>query len=184
VAPLDAALRYNFAVFRSPADRAAGYGRRPRSCAAAYTGVLAGGARRGRRQRVTQPASQVAVPRFRRGSVMPSAHQLGPFMAETPPTEFFIQGITKEGKTFRPSDWSERLAGVMAQFGPGASGRNAYMKYSLYVRPTIVSGIKCVIVDTRLRDLEPMAFDFVMNFARDNNLVVTEACELHLGKHP
>ncbi|MBA5828277.1 DUF3579 domain-containing protein, partial [Escherichia coli] len=35
-------------------------------------------------------------------------------MAETPPTEFFIQGITKDGKKFRPSDWSERLAGVMA----------------------------------------------------------------------
>ncbi|WP_175662743.1 DUF3579 domain-containing protein [Burkholderia ambifaria] len=104
-------------------------------------------------------------------------------MAETPPTEFFIQGITKEGKTFRPSDWSERLAGVMAQFGPGASGRNAYMKYSLYVRPTIVGGVKCVLVHARLRELEPMAFDFVMNFARDNELVVTEACELHLGKH-
>ncbi|AOK30446.1 hypothetical protein WS67_23355 [Burkholderia singularis] len=99
-------------------------------------------------------------------------------MAETLPTEYFIQGITKDGKKFRPSDWSERLAGVMSCFGPGASGPNARLKYSLYVRPTMIGDVKCVIVDSRLRDIEPMAFDFVMNFAKDNHLVVTEACEL------
>ena len=107
----------------------------------------------------------------------PGRH-LGNHMAETPPTEFFIQGITKDGKKFRPSDWSERLAGVMACFGPGASGPNARLKYSLYVRPTMLGDLKCVILDSRLRDIEPMAFDFVLNFAKDNNLVVTEACEL------
>jgi hypothetical protein len=25
--------------------------------------------------------------------------------------EVFIQGVTSSGKTFRPSDWAERLAG-------------------------------------------------------------------------
>jgi hypothetical protein len=94
------------------------------------------------------------------------------------PREFFIQGVTKEGKTFRPSDWSERLAGVMAAFGPGASGANARLKYSTYVRPEMFGNIKCVVVDERLRDMEPMAFDFVMNFARDNNLQVTEGCSM------
>ena len=41
-------------------------------------------------------------------------------------TQFFIQGITRDGKTFRPSDWAERLAGVMSSFRPGggtAAGR-------------------------------------------------------------
>uniref|UniRef100_UPI001A9F199D DUF3579 domain-containing protein n=1 Tax=Pseudomonas sp. 95_A TaxID=2813570 RepID=UPI001A9F199D len=52
------------------------------------------------------------------------------------------------------------------------------LQYSRYVRPTLLGDLKCVIVDARLRDVEPMAFDFVMNFAKDNNLVVTEACEL------
>jgi hypothetical protein len=99
-------------------------------------------------------------------------------MAAAPPTEYFIQGLTKDGKTFRPSDWSERLAGVMSCFGPGASGPNARLQYSLYVRPTLLGDLKCVVLDSRLRDTEPMAFDFVMNFAKDNNLVVTEACEL------
>jgi hypothetical protein len=102
-------------------------------------------------------------------------------MAEAAPTEFFIQGITSTGKRFRPSDWSERLAGVMACFGPGAKkGPNAYMQYSPYVRPTMIGDLKCVILDSRLRDIEPMAFDFVLNFAKDNDLVVTEACELQL----
>ena len=31
--------------------------------------------------------------------------------------EFVIVGLTKDGKRFRPSDWAERLCGVMSQFG-------------------------------------------------------------------
>ncbi|SAL27674.1 PhnO [Caballeronia choica] len=99
-------------------------------------------------------------------------------MAETIPTEYFIQGVTKSGRTFRPSDWCERLCGVMSAFGPGAKGPNARLQYSVYVRPTMLGNIKTVILDSRLRDIEPMAFDFVMNFAKDNDLLVTEACEL------
>ena len=45
-------------------------------------------------------------------------------------------------------------------------------------RQRVVGGIKCVIVNEALRDLEPMAWDFVMNFARDNDLQVSEACLL------
>jgi hypothetical protein len=99
-------------------------------------------------------------------------------MAEAPSTEYFIQGITKDGRKFRPSDWSERLAGVMSCFGPGVHGPNARLQYSSYVRPVVLGDLKCVILDSRLRDIEPMAFDFVLNFAKDNNLVVAEACEL------
>jgi hypothetical protein len=102
------------------------------------------------------------------------------YMADTPPTEYFIQGITSNGRKFRPSDWSERLAGVMSCYGPGARGPNARLQYSHYVRPTLIGDVKVVIVDSRLRDIEPMAFDFVMNFAKDNDLLVTEACELPL----
>jgi hypothetical protein len=101
-------------------------------------------------------------------------------MAESSPTEYFIQGITKSGKKFRPSDWSERLCGVMSAFGPKPKGPNAYMQYSIYVRPTIIGDTKAVIVDSRLRDIDPMAFDFVLNFASDNDLVVSAACELPL----
>ena len=96
------------------------------------------------------------------------------------PREFFIHGVTIHGRTFRPSDWAERLCGVMSGFRPGgiASGRDAAIGYSPYCRPTTVGGVKCVIVDERLRDIERMAFDFVMNFARDNELQVFEGCSL------
>jgi hypothetical protein len=35
--------------------------------------------------------------------------------------------------------------------------------------------VKCVIVSEELKGVEPMAWDFVMNFARDNNLQVIDA---------
>jgi uncharacterized protein DUF3579 len=92
------------------------------------------------------------------------------------PREFFIQGLGRDGKTFRPSDWAERLAGTMSGFrphGPGA-GAAAYIGYSPYCVPRFVAGVKGVVVNEALRDLEPMAWDFVMNFARDNDLVVVE----------
>jgi hypothetical protein len=94
--------------------------------------------------------------------------------------EVFIQGLTLDGKTFRPSDWAERLAGAMSSFRPGgtAMGRAAHIGYSPYCVPQVVGGIKCVVVNEALRELEPMAWDFVMNFARDNRLQVADACLL------
>src|SRR5262249_31017329 len=92
--------------------------------------------------------------------------------------EYFIQGITKEGKTFRPSDWAERLCGVMAQFRPEGDSGDPRYTYSPYVRPVIIGNVKNVVVDVRLREIEPKALDFVLNFARDNDLQVVEACYL------
>jgi hypothetical protein len=48
----------------------------------------------------------------------------------------------------------------------------------------VINGIKCVIVNEQLRDIEPMAWDFVMNFARDNQLQVAEACWLPETRPP
>jgi hypothetical protein len=94
------------------------------------------------------------------------------------PREFFIQGITLEGQPFRPSDWAERLAGAMSCFRPeGAQGGLAsFIGYSPLCVPRVINGVKCVIVSEALRDVEPMAWDFVMNFARDNRLQLSEAC--------
>jgi hypothetical protein len=92
------------------------------------------------------------------------------------PKELFIQGITHDGRTFRPSDWAERLAGVMCSFRPGGPQPGSHLSYSPWCVPTVINGIKCVVVRAELRDAEVMAWDFVMNFARDNNLQVAEAC--------
>jgi Protein of unknown function (DUF3579) len=83
--------------------------------------------------------------------------------------EFVITGVTLAGKAFRPSDWAERLCGVMSAFGSG--GR---MQYSPYVFPITSAGVKCVVVDVRLKDIEPMAYSFLMNFAKDNELQVRQ----------
>ncbi len=90
--------------------------------------------------------------------------------------EVFIQGITHDGRTFRPSDWADRLCGVMSQFRPGGPQPGSHLNYSPWCVPTVVGGIKCVVVNVQLRDAEPMAWDFVINFARDNDLQMVEAC--------
>ena len=104
-----------------------------------------------------------------------SAAHLTP-MTVCKPRQFHIQGLTLDGQTFRPSDWSERLAGAMSCFRPGGvqGGIGAYIGYSPLCVPRLVDGIKCVIVSEELREVEPMAWDFVMNFARDNNLKLVE----------
>jgi hypothetical protein len=98
----------------------------------------------------------------------------------SPSRQFFVHGVTNAGRQFRPSDWAERLAGVLSCYRPGDAlrGRDAYIGYSPYVRPMTIGGVKCVLVDERLRDMERKAFDFVMSFAADNDLPVYEGCVL------
>jgi len=85
--------------------------------------------------------------------------------AADPAAELIIEGVTLNGKPFRPSDWAERLCGVMAAFGG-----DHRMQYSPYVHPVTASGVRCVVVDLRLEELEPMAYRFLLGFARDNEL--------------
>ena len=82
-------------------------------------------------------------------------------------SDFVICGVTRDGRGFRPSDWAERLCGVMSQFG--SDGR---MKYSHWVQPITSAGVRCVVVDARLREAQPLAWNFLLGFARDNDLQV------------
>ena len=95
-------------------------------------------------------------------------------MTPTEPRQFFIQGQTLDGRTFRPSDWAERLAGAMSCFRPGGAkgGIGSFIGYSPYCVPRLIDNVKNVIVDERLKALEPMAWDFVMNFARDKTVML------------
>ena len=93
-------------------------------------------------------------------------------MTPAPSQQFLIRGVTTEGRVFRPSDWAERLAGALSSFRPGGGvgGIGAHLGYSPYCVPQVVDGVKCVRVSEALRALEPMAWDFVIAFARDNQL--------------
>ena len=86
--------------------------------------------------------------------------------------EFTILGTTRDGKTFRPGDWSERLAGVMSLFRPGGAQRGSHLGYSPWCVPSLYEGGKCVIVRSGLRDHDVLAWDFCVNFALDNDLRV------------
>ena len=100
-------------------------------------------------------------------------------MVESPQikNEFFILGVTSDGKQFRPSDWAERLCGAMSIFQP-QGGRDAHLQFSPYVQPTFLNGVKAVAVDSALKGIEPLAYHFVCEFAKDNDLQVIEACIL------
>lgn len=87
---------------------------------------------------------------------------------------FVIVGLTSDGKKFRPSDWAERLCGVMSAFGAEKK-----MKYSPYVGPGDFNGQKAVFVDGSLNDVEPMAYRFMLSFAKDNDLQIVDGiCEI------
>ena len=96
-------------------------------------------------------------------------------MQSNNPKEVIILGVTISGQTFRPSDWSERLAGVMSSFRPGGAVPGDHLSYSPWCVPNTVDGKKCVIVHTDMRNDNVMAWDFVMGFARDNQLQVVKA---------
>ena len=73
---------------------------------------------------------------------------------------FVIVGRTSDGRTFRPSDWADRLCGIMSVFG--ADHR---MTYSPYVRPACnLRGDKTVLVDGKIHDIEPLAYNFLKGF--------------------
>ncbi len=112
-------------------------------------------------------------------------------MAELPQTrkeladEFFILGLTNDGRQFRPSDWAERLCGVMSCFRPeGSGGMDAHLKFSPFVHPTVVNGTKAVVVNNALRKVQPLAYHFLVDFAKDNDLQVVDACFVRLPDDP
>ena len=97
-------------------------------------------------------------------------------MANTSDGSFVIHGATNDGRPFRPSDWAERLCGIMSSFRPDAGGAQAHLTYSPYVLPGLAGEgadqVKCVNVEADLFELEPMAYQFMVTFAHDNRLKI------------
>ncbi len=95
-------------------------------------------------------------------------------LATPPIRSFVILGVTHEGAAFRPSDWADRLCGVMAGFRPAGAARTSHLGYSPYVTPGVRDGVKCVKVDARIYEIEKLAYHFLVGFARDNGLRVVD----------
>ena len=83
--------------------------------------------------------------------------------------EIFVQGLTKEGKQFRPSDWVDRMCSSFATFG-----ENRKLRYSPYLRPEVLNGVRCLAVDMKLKDVNPEGFEHVIQFADENQLNILD----------
>ncbi|MGL4231569.1 MAG: DUF3579 domain-containing protein, partial [Casimicrobium sp.] len=97
-------------------------------------------------------------------SVSPAPESAASHFVES---DLVIKGLTREGQQFRPSDWSDRLCGVMSAFGA-----DEQLRYSPLVQPALRDGIRCVIVKKELAGLEPRLFKFFLSFAVDNDLQI------------
>lgn len=81
--------------------------------------------------------------------------------------KIIIEGVTEQGKTFRPSDWAERMSGTMASF------KNSRIHYSPLLQPSVNNeGYKCVLLDPTLKESSPQVYQAIMAFARENNLKI------------
>lgn len=81
--------------------------------------------------------------------------------------EFVIQGVTKDGEVFRPSNWGERLSDMLS-----TTGNDGRVVYSSYVRPMLIQGVSSVVVRFSLETADPHAFELVRQFVSGNHLTV------------
>lgn len=81
---------------------------------------------------------------------------------------WIIEGVTEDGRRFRPSDWVERLSDASASFGP-----DQRLRYGL-VSPCYIDGRKCLRVKKILEQENPEALKFVWEFVLSNRLRMTE----------
>ena len=83
--------------------------------------------------------------------------------------EIIIEGITRQGKQFRPSDWVDRMCSTFATFG-----ENRKLRYSPYLKPEMVNGVRCLVVDTKLKITNPEGFEQLMHFVEENQLNIKD----------
>ena len=84
--------------------------------------------------------------------------------------EIIIEGNTRAGKPFRPSDWVDRMCSTYATFG-----EDRKLKYSPYLKPKVVNGVRCLAVDLKLKTVNPEGYAQLMHFADENELNVLDS---------
>ncbi|WP_029407764.1 DUF3579 domain-containing protein [Thiomicrorhabdus sp. Milos-T2] len=86
--------------------------------------------------------------------------------------KYIIQGVTEDGRKFRPSDWIDRISSM------GATYEMQRLVYSDMLHPELYDGQKCLIIDMALEEKNPGMFQYVMNFVKSNKLQMTAICDL------
>lgn len=59
----------------------------------------------------------------------------------------------------------------------GSFDEDERLRYADEVQPTLIEGMRCILVSARLPSLNPIGFKFLLDFARDNDLRVLEPAE-------
>ncbi|MBA2649756.1 MAG: DUF3579 domain-containing protein [Legionella sp.] len=78
-----------------------------------------------------------------------------------------IEGITPQGKAFRPSDWAERMSGSLASY------KDSRILYSPLLQPGInQDGTSCIMLDPKLKESYPVVYQSILEFAKANNLKI------------
>lgn len=81
-------------------------------------------------------------------------------------TKIVIEGVTKDGEPFRPSDWAERMSGALSTF------KNHRIFYSPLLRPSMQNEHKCLVLDKSLKDSNPELYEHILEFAHKNRLKI------------
>lgn len=93
-------------------------------------------------------------------------------MSSVKDSKIIIEGVTESGRTFRPSDWAERMSGAMASF------QDSRMRYSPLLQPSVTrDGFKCVMLDPKLKETSPQVYESILAFAKANNLRICKEDE-------
>jgi len=79
-----------------------------------------------------------------------------------------VYSVTNSGRRFRPSDWIQRLTGLMSTFD-----ESKRLKYNEMLRPVCdITGVCCMHVSVDLKKTCPELYKHVMRFVADNDLQV------------
>lgn len=78
-----------------------------------------------------------------------------------------IVGRNGDGTKFRPTEWSQRIAGLVSHF------QENHLTYSACVQPEILmDGTRAVRLDSKLKTGAPEIFEQIMSFVRENGLTI------------
>ncbi len=91
--------------------------------------------------------------------------------------KIIVESVTLDGRKFRPSDWIERLCDSITTFGEGRRvarasyrGHERRARHIPFLWAQMIDGAQCLVVNLKLRDANPLAYQFVMDFVKDNHL--------------
>jgi hypothetical protein len=111
--------------------------------------------------------------------------------SKTSPVRIVIQGITIQGGNFRPSDWAERLQDCISAYrecGATHGGkdlkrlcncmsscslqRKAYFSPDIHI--SFKDDVKSLVIERQFWETKPKDYEFLLNFAKANNLTMVE----------